>query len=309
MGDDGLRALVGGLHREAAELVEEAIARDVNKKRGEGRAALVATGAPVQPHEDLEGEVLGLGQGAERAVEKGGERFLPVVEQLLPRALVAGGAAGEAVGVRARRGGPCPRAPDQAAAAPGTRSSPPKGTGNARAKFTGRTNPGDGRILPAGRKKRTGSAAAGGGEIPGRLGRRRPSAEQNRRRGAGEPSMGGAGNAGWGSVSGRALKDGRVASTLVTFAFKQRRTWGGRQEPACRRGCRCHGSPDPCFGNHGSGDPCHEIACEQAPPSRQVSRSLDVSRNSRGRLLGRGTAREIHRATCSGRENSFRFSA
>ena len=99
MGDDGLRALVRGLRRGAAQLVEEEVARDVKEKRSERGAALVAGGGPVEAHEDLEGEVLGFGQGAERAVEKREERLLPFVEELLPRALVAGGTAGEAVGV------------------------------------------------------------------------------------------------------------------------------------------------------------------------------------------------------------------
>lgn len=309
MGDDGLRALVGGLHRGAAELVEEAIARDVKKKRGEGRAALVATGGPVKPHEDLAGEVLGLGPGAERAVEKGGERFLPLVEPLLPRALVAGGAAGEAVGVRAGRGGPCPRAPDRA-------RPQRRGRGAARRRereMRGRSSPEEPTPGAAGsdrRGEKTDWQRGRGGEIPGRLGRRRPSAEQNRIRRAGEPSMGGAGDAGWDSVSGRALKDGRVASALVPIASTQRRTWAGRQEPACRRGCGCHGSPDPGSGNHGSGDPCHEIAREQAPTSRRVRLSLDVPGNSgAGGSSDAGQPGKFAGRPCSGRKNSFPLAA
>ena len=70
--------------------------KQICRERG---AALVATGRTVEPHEDLEGKVLGFGHGAERAVEKREERFLPFVEELLPRALVTGGTAGEAEGV------------------------------------------------------------------------------------------------------------------------------------------------------------------------------------------------------------------
>ena len=93
------RERLGGFAAAAAQLVEEEIARDVEEIGREGGAALVARGGAVEAHEDFEREVFGFGHGAERAVEKREERLLPFVEQLLPRALVAGGAAGETAGV------------------------------------------------------------------------------------------------------------------------------------------------------------------------------------------------------------------
>ena len=107
--------------------------------------------------------------------------------------------------------------------------SPRSGRGTAKQgeRETGRRRspirPTPGRADITGGPKKAARPGGGVGRIPGRRGRR-TGAEQNRIRRAGEPRNGGAGDAGWGSVSSRALKDGRGASALVPFAFKPRRT-------------------------------------------------------------------------------------
>ena len=158
--------------------------------------------------------------------------------------------------------------------------SPRSGRGTAKQgeRETGRRRspmrPTPGRADITGGPKKAARPDGGVGRITGRRGRR-PGAEQNRIRRAGEPRNGGAGDAGWGSVSSRALTDGRGASALVPSAFKPRRTWG--KAGACSqarmwvpRGTR------PAFRKSRAGDPGHEIAGEQDPTSRQVRLSVAV---------------------------------